>query len=95
MIEAHPELLGLGIDEATAVVVQGDRFEVIGKSVVGIYDGSRPRRQALLLPEQGRALRSQGAAPCAVDANASDHGRSSSLEASGAAFRAGGSSAGP
>jgi cyanophycinase len=39
VIEAHPELLGLGIDEATAVVVQGDRFEVIGKSVVGIYDG--------------------------------------------------------
>jgi cyanophycinase len=39
VIEAHPELLGLGIDEATAVVVQGDCFEVIGKSVVGIYDG--------------------------------------------------------
>lgn len=39
VIEAHPELLGLGIDEATAIVVQGDRFEVIGRSVVGIYDG--------------------------------------------------------
>ena len=39
VIEAHPELLGLGIDESTAVVVHGDRFEVIGKSVVGIYDG--------------------------------------------------------
>jgi cyanophycinase len=39
VVEAHPELLGLGIDEATAVVVQGDRFEVIGRSVVGIYDG--------------------------------------------------------
>jgi cyanophycinase len=39
VIEAHPELLGLGIDEATAVVVQGDGFEVIGQSVVGIYDG--------------------------------------------------------
>jgi cyanophycinase len=39
VIEAHPELLGLGIDEATAVVVRGDRFEVIGRSVVGIYDG--------------------------------------------------------
>ncbi len=40
VIEAHPELLGLGIDEATAVVVQGNQFEVIGKSVVGIYDGA-------------------------------------------------------
>jgi cyanophycinase len=39
VIEAHAELLGLGIDEATAAVVQGDRLEVIGKSVVGIYDG--------------------------------------------------------
>ncbi|MFO0956095.1 MAG: cyanophycinase [Isosphaeraceae bacterium] len=39
VIEAHPELLGLGIDEATAVVVRGDRFEVIGRGVVGIYDG--------------------------------------------------------
>ena len=39
VIAAHPELLGLGIDEATAIVVEGDRFEVIGRGVVGIYDG--------------------------------------------------------
>ena len=39
VIDKKPELLGLGIDEPTAIVVQGDRFEVIGKSVVGIYDG--------------------------------------------------------
>jgi cyanophycinase len=39
VIDAHPELLGIGIDEATAIVVHGDRFEVIGKSKVGIYDG--------------------------------------------------------
>ncbi len=39
VIDAHPDLLGLGIDEATAVVVQGNRFEVIGRSVVAIYDG--------------------------------------------------------
>jgi cyanophycinase len=39
VIDAHPELLGLGIDESTAVVVEGDRFEVIGRGVVGIYDG--------------------------------------------------------
>jgi cyanophycinase len=39
VIDAHPELLGLGIDEPAAVVVQGDRLEVIGKGVVGIYDG--------------------------------------------------------
>jgi cyanophycinase len=39
VIGAHPELLGLGIDESTAVVVEGDRFEVIGRGVVGVYDG--------------------------------------------------------
>jgi cyanophycinase len=39
VIGAHPELLGLGIDESTAVVAEGDRFEVIGRGVVGIYDG--------------------------------------------------------
>ena len=39
VIDKKPELLGLGIDEPAAIVVQGDRFEVIGQSVVGIYDG--------------------------------------------------------
>ena len=38
VVEAHPELLGIGIDEDTAIVVQGDRFEVIGRSYVLIYD---------------------------------------------------------
>lgn len=39
VIEAHPELLGIGIDEGTAILVQGDRFEVLGPSYVAIYDG--------------------------------------------------------
>lgn len=38
VIAAHPELLGIGIDESTAIVVHGDEFEIIGKSKVGIYD---------------------------------------------------------
>ena len=38
VIEAHPELLGIGIDESTAIVVHGDRLEVIGRSKVGIYE---------------------------------------------------------
>ena len=32
VIKTHPELLGIAIDEDTAIVVQGDQFEVIGKS---------------------------------------------------------------
>jgi cyanophycinase len=39
VIVKKPELLGLGLDEPAAIVVQGDRMEVIGRSVVGIYDG--------------------------------------------------------
>ena len=38
VIEAHPDLLGIGLDEDTAIVVQGDRFEVMGRSYALIYD---------------------------------------------------------
>lgn len=38
VVEKHPDLLGLGIDENTAVVVQSDRFDVIGQGYVAIYD---------------------------------------------------------
>lgn len=38
VIRAKPELLGIGIDENTAIVVRGDRFEVVGQSYAVIYD---------------------------------------------------------
>jgi cyanophycinase len=41
VIEAHPHLLGIGIDENTAIVVHGDEFEVIGQSYVLIYDNQK------------------------------------------------------
>ncbi|HVJ69195.1 MAG TPA: cyanophycinase [Caulifigura sp.] len=41
VIEAHPELLGIGIDERTAIVVRQDQFEVIGDSDVVITDPNR------------------------------------------------------
>ena len=40
VIRAKPELLGIGIDENTAIVVQGDRFEVVGQSYTVIYDAN-------------------------------------------------------
>ncbi len=40
ILKNKPELLGLGIDENTAIVVHGDQFEVIGSSYVTIYDGT-------------------------------------------------------
>ncbi len=39
ILEERPELLGIGLDENTAIVVQGNTFEVIGASYVAIYDG--------------------------------------------------------
>ena len=41
IVRARPELLGIGLDENTAIVIQGDEFEVIGQSYVAIYDNTR------------------------------------------------------
>jgi cyanophycinase len=40
VIKSRPELLGIGLDEDTAIVVRGDRFEVMGAGYVAIYDHS-------------------------------------------------------
>jgi cyanophycinase len=37
-IKKSPELIGIGLDEATSVLVQRDTLEVIGKSYAVIYD---------------------------------------------------------
>jgi cyanophycinase len=42
--DAHPELLGIGIDEDAALVVHTDTFEVIGTGRVAIYDNLRHDR---------------------------------------------------
>jgi cyanophycinase len=41
VVDAHPELLGIGIDEKAAIVVTADRFEVIGEGRVAIYDNRK------------------------------------------------------
>jgi cyanophycinase len=40
VVAAHPGLLGVGIDESTAVIVQGNTMTVIGEGVVRITDGA-------------------------------------------------------
>ncbi|MDF1558859.1 MAG: cyanophycinase [Bacteroidales bacterium] len=55
ILREHPELLGIGIDENTAVVVQRDTMEVIGASYVLVYDGSfwsREGSDLKILPEK-------------------------------------------
>ena len=41
VIKKYPQMLGIGISEGTAIVVNGDRFEVIGKWKVTIHDNTR------------------------------------------------------
>lgn len=43
LVNRYPQLLGIGIDEGTAIVVQGSQAEVVGKGAVFFYD----RRQAI------------------------------------------------
>lgn len=48
LVAEHPHLLGIGIDESTAVIVKPDNtFEAIGKSNVIVYDASPAKREIL------------------------------------------------
>lgn len=40
VLQAHPDLLGIGIDEGTAILVRADTFQVLGRSRVFVYGGS-------------------------------------------------------
>ncbi len=41
VIQKYPDLLGIGLSEGTAIVVHGDRFEVMGAWKVAIHDNTR------------------------------------------------------
>lgn len=45
ILKNRPELLGIGLDENTGIVVQDNEFEVIGNSFVALYDGTRYSRE--------------------------------------------------
>ncbi len=40
ILEKYPKLLGIALDEDTAMLVTGNEFEVIGQSYIMIYDGT-------------------------------------------------------
>ena len=42
VVTRFPQLLGIGIDEDTAILVTGNQFEVLGVSKVLIYEHGRP-----------------------------------------------------
>ncbi len=42
VIKAHPQLLGIGLDEDTAIIVRGHTAEVIGQNEAHFFDRSKP-----------------------------------------------------
>jgi cyanophycinase len=65
VLEAYPALLGIGIDEGTAIVVRGDVFEVVGASRVAVYGGEDDDGPGYVLLSPGARydLRARRAAP--------------------------------
>jgi len=41
VIKKYPDLLGIGLSEGTAIIVTGDRFEVMGRWKVAVHDNHR------------------------------------------------------
>ena len=41
VIKKHPDLLGIGLSEGTAIIVTGDKFEVMGRWKVAVHDNQR------------------------------------------------------
>jgi cyanophycinase len=39
VVAKHPDVLGIGLDESTAIVVRGQEFEIAGASKIAIHDG--------------------------------------------------------
>ena len=53
VVAAHPDVLGIGIDEGTAILVRGNGFVVIGPSVVAITDGALHQGKSYYVLRQG------------------------------------------
>jgi cyanophycinase len=56
VIKKYPSLLGIGLSEGTAIIVKGDRFEVMGAAKVAVHDNKRhdqPGEKAYLVLSKG------------------------------------------
>jgi cyanophycinase len=54
VVARYPELLGIGIDEGTAIVVHDDQFEVIGAGRVGIFESNNGAKKKYLTLSSGQ-----------------------------------------
>ncbi|GAB5443523.1 MAG: hypothetical protein Fues2KO_38720 [Fuerstiella sp.] len=51
LVETYPQLLGIGIDEGTAIIVRGSEADVVGEGTVSFYDrrfSDRPPNEMVL-----------------------------------------------
>ena len=54
LLPQHSDLLGIGIDESTAIVVHEDQFEVIGVGHVEVFDAEGAARRKYLTLSKGQ-----------------------------------------
>jgi cyanophycinase len=52
----YPQVLGLGLDEKTAVVIQDGHFKVVGEGVVTVVDASQMKYSDLAYQERGETV---------------------------------------
>jgi cyanophycinase len=72
VMKTYPQLLGIGIDEATALVVRGHVAEVMGRNKVQFYDGRKPAAPGqpdyeLVLPGGRYDLKARRALPAGAE----------------------------
>jgi cyanophycinase len=54
VVRRHPQLLGIGLDEGTAIIVEGQKAEVLGEGKVYFYDRRAvPKEGAPEAPAEG------------------------------------------
>jgi cyanophycinase len=53
LVAVHPEILGIGIDEGTAILVQRNIFTVVGPSIVAVTDGAMHEGRPYYTLKQG------------------------------------------
>jgi len=54
LMDTYPQMLGIGVDEDTSLIVRGSEAEVIGRASVSFYDWSSSEREPVILGEGRR-----------------------------------------
>jgi cyanophycinase len=52
----HPQYIGIGLDERTAIVVEGEKFTVVGEGAATVFCGSRMTHSDLVFRKDGEPI---------------------------------------